>query len=345
MSKALYIEAFMAASQGHLTIDVRSPKEYTKGHIPHAVNLPLFNDEERAVIGTLYKQTGRNEAIEKGLEIVGPKMAEFVRFVKPLAKENKIFVHCWRGGMRSGSMAWLFDTMGYEVYTLRNGYKAYRHQVIGDLGAPRNYIILSGRTGSGKTAILHKLKERGEQIIDLERIANHKGSAFGALGEPPQPTTEQFENEVHLAFSRLDTTRPIWLEDESKNIGRCYITNELWANMLLSPVIGIDIPLEVRVKHLVTDYAGQPISGLQESIEKIERRLGNEAMKQALKALEEKNFEEVARVTLHYYDKAYDHGLNARGHKNITRIAFETGDMDAIVESLMKNSLYKRLLP
>ena len=336
MSKALDITDFMALSQGHLTIDVRSPKEFAKGHIQHAINLPLFNDEERAKIGTIYKQTGRNEAIEAGLEIVGPKMADFVRFVKPLAKENKIFVHCWRGGMRSGSMAWLFDTMGYEVYTLKNGYKAYRHLVLEGLGRQAQYIIIGGRTGSGKTAILHKLKERGEQIVDLERLANHKGSAFGALGELPQPSTEQFENDVYLTLSKLDPAKPIWMEDESKNIGRCTITNELWSKMVKAPLIVVDIPLKVRVKRLVEDYGKMPVEGLEESIRKIERRLGNEAMKDALLSLTERNFAEVARITLHYYDKAYDHSLSTKEQKPLSILSFETDDIDLIVDKLVK---------
>jgi tRNA 2-selenouridine synthase len=335
MSKPLDIVEFLALSQGHLTIDVRSPKEFTKGHIPHAINLPLFNDEERAKIGTIYKQTGRSEAIEAGLEIVGPKMADFVRFVKALAKDNKIFVHCWRGGMRSGSMAWLFDTMGYEVYTLRTGYKAYRHLVLEGLGREARYIIIGGRTGSGKTEILHTLREQGEQIIDLERLAHHKGSSFGALGELPQPMTEQFENNLYLEMSKLDLSKPIWLEDESKNIGKCSITNELWANMIKSPVVVIDIPLEVRVKRLVKDYGEQQTEGLEEAIRRIERRLGNEAMKDALRCLGERNFEEVARITLHYYDKAYDHSLSIKETKDITILTFDTDDMNAITKKLI----------
>lgn len=334
MSRTLEVTDFMAQSQGQLTIDVRSPKEFIKGHIPHAVNLPLFNDEERAKIGMLYKQKGRSEAIEVGLEIVGPKMVDFVRFVKPLARENKIFVHCWRGGMRSGSMAWLFDTMGYKVYTLKSGYKAYRNLVLEGLGRQARYIIIGGRTGSGKTAILHKLRERGEQIVDLEGLANHKGSAFGALGELPQPSTEQFENNLYLEMSKLDPAKPIWLEDESKNIGRCTITNELWSNMVKAPLVVIDIPLEVRVKRLVEDYGKMPIEGLEESIRKIERRLGNEAMKDALHSLGERDFANVARITLHYYDKAYDHGLASKETKDITILPFETDDMEEIVEQL-----------
>ena len=338
MSKSLNIEEFISQSQGHLTIDVRSPKEFGKGHIPHAVNLPLFNDEERAKVGTLYKQTGRNEAIEAGLEIVGPKMADFVRFVKPLAKENKIFVHCWRGGMRSGSMAWLFDTMGYEVYTLKNGYKAYRHLVIEGLGRPAKYIIIGGRTGSGKTEMLHHLRASGEQILDLERIANHKGSSFGALGEKPQPSTEQFENDLYLEMSKLDLSKTIWLEDESKNIGKCSLTNELWTNMCKAPVKIVDIPLEVRVRRLVKDYGEMPIEGLEDAIRRIERRLGNEAMKDAIYNLMEKNLAEVVRITLHYYDKAYDHSIAVKETKDISILSFDSDDMNLIIDTLLRSA-------
>jgi tRNA 2-selenouridine synthase len=335
MTKTLDITEFLSLSRGHLTIDVRSPKEYNKGHIPHAVNLPLFNDEERARVGTLYKQTGRNEAIEAGLEIVGPKMAGFVRFVRPLAIDNKIFIHCWRGGMRSGSMAWLMDMMGYEVYVLRGGYKAYRHDVIAHLGREAKYIVLGGRTGSGKTEVLHTLRARGEQVLDLEGLAHHKGSAFGALGELPQPSTEQFENDLCLEMTKLDLSRPIWLEDESKNIGKCIITNELWANMGRSKLVVVEIPLETRVKRLVKDYGEMPIEGLEDAIRRIERRLGNEAMKEALKCLGERDFEQVAHITLRYYDKAYDHGISARETKDISYLPFDTDEMGRIADKLI----------
>lgn len=341
MSKALDIKKFLSESSGQLTIDVRSPKEFDKGHIPHAINLPLFNDEERAKVGTIYKQVGKNEAIEAGLEIVGPKMVEFVRFVKPLVRDNKIFVHCWRGGMRSGSMAWLLGTIGYEVYTLKDGYKSYRNMVIEELGRPAHYIVIGGRTGSGKTQLLHELRARGEQIIDLERLANHKGSAFGALGEEPQPSTEHFENLVHLEMSSLNLSKRIWLEDESKNIGRCFITNELWARMLLAPLIVLDIPLEVRVKRLVKDYGDMPRAGIEESVLKIEKRLGNEATKEAMQSLIAGHLDEVARITLRYYDKAYNHGLSVKTTKHITNLSFVDDNMEIIADALIRSEVKK----
>ena len=330
MIRIIEIQDFLVQSQPYLTIDVRSPAEYLKGHIPHAVSLPLFTDEERAIIGTLYKQKGKNDAIEKGLEIVGPKMVEFVRYAKTNVRDNKIYVHCWRGGMRSGSMAWLFDMLGYEVYTLKKGYKAYRNHVLEELAKPAPYTIIGGRTGSGKTALLHQLRAMGEQIIDFEGIAHHKGSAFGALGQEPQPTTEQFENLVHLALSKLDRSRRIWLEDESKNIGSCYIPNVLWALMRPAPLVVVELPFEVRVQRLVNDYGTEGLTGLEECIKKIERRLGNEAMKEALLALSKGDFASVARITLRYYDQAYDYGLTVKESKQITKLPFDTDDMEVM---------------
>ena len=335
MSSVLEIVDFMAQSQSYLTIDVRSPAEYLKGHIPHAVNLPLFTNEERAVIGTLYKQKGKNEAIEMGLEIVGPKMADFARFAKKKGKENKIYVYCWRGGMRSGSMAWLWDMLGYDVYILKQGYKAYRHYVLEELGKPIPYTIIGGKTGSGKTALLYQLQAMGEQIIDLEGIAHHKGSAFGALGQQPQPTTEQFENLLQQALSQLDTSKRIWLEDESKNIGSCYIPNTLWAQMRQAPLVVVELPIEVRVARLVQDYGTEAIDGLEECIKKIERRLGNEAMKEALKALHERDLATVARITLRYYDEAYDHGLTVKDTKQINKYTFEQDDMVQMATTML----------
>src|SRR4051812_6914798 len=164
MIQPLSIHDFLKQSQGHLTLDVRSEGEFNYGRIPHATNLPLFNNEERKQIGTTYKQKNKNDAILEGLDIVGKKMGDFIRFVQPAIKDNKVFVHCWRGGMRSGSMAWLLDLFGYEVFVLKGGYKAYRHLVLEFLAKKFPYIIVGGRTGSGKTLVLQELKTLGEQV-------------------------------------------------------------------------------------------------------------------------------------------------------------------------------------
>jgi tRNA 2-selenouridine synthase len=190
----------------HLTdrvlIDVRSPAEFARAHIPNAHSLPLFNDEERAKVGTMYKQMSPEAALLKGLEIVGPKMSGFVKKAIKWSPDRKVIVHCWRGGKRSGSVAWLLKFAGFDVLTIEGGYKNYRQTVLQsfDNQLLKNMIILGGKTGSGKTYILKELEKRGEQIIDLEGLANHKGSAFGWIGENQQPTTEHFENLLHDAL-------------------------------------------------------------------------------------------------------------------------------------------------
>ena len=339
----LNIEEFLSLSQGHLTLDVRSEGEYDYGHILHATNLPLFNNEERKVIGTAYKQQGKDEAILLGLDIVGKKMSEFVRFVRSKISDNKIFVHCWRGGMRSGSMAWLLNLFGYEVYVLTGGYKAYRHRALQLIGSKFKLIVIGGKTGSGKTDVLKKLKEKGEQVIDLEALANHKGSAFGALGLPPQPSTEHFENMLAEEIKHFDLGKRVWVEDESKTVGRVFLDLNLWRNMCSSTVFVIELPLEVRLQRLVRDYGEQQAEGLELAITNIKRRLGNEQWKAAISAVQAKDFAGAAKITLYYYDKAYDKGLSMKETKEIYRYAFETDDMEIMASTLIDAAIKKGL--
>ncbi len=335
MIHQLSIDEFLTQSKEHLTLDVRSEGEYQYGHILHATNLPLFNNEERKVVGTAYKQQGRNEAILIGLDLVGKKMAEFIRFVQPLVKENKVFVHCWRGGMRSSSMAWLLNLFGYEVFVLNGGYKAYRHHVLNVTGTKFSYIIIGGKTGSGKTSVLHELKKNGEQVIDLEGLANHKGSAFGALGQAAQPSTEHFENLLVEELKTFDKQKRVWLEDESRSVGKVFLDLNFWNNLTQAPVLVIDLPLPLRIKKLVEDYGIFSPNDLKKSFEQIIRRLGNEQYKNALTALEQKDFETAASIALYYYDKAYEKGIALKETKNVRRIAFENDDYNAIAKNLI----------
>lgn len=336
MIQQLEIDEFLKQSAGHLVLDVRSEGEFNYGHIPGATSLPLFNNEERKVVGTIYKQEGKDNAVLKGLDIVGPKMSGFIRFVKDSTSDKKIFVHCWRGGMRSGSMAWLFSNYGYEVGLLKGGYKSYRHYVLGKIAASHKLIVLSGRTGSGKTEVLQQLKEQGEQVIDLEKLANHKGSAFGALGQEPQPSTEHFENMLVNDLATFDINKRIWVEDESKSIGRVFLDLNLWQQMCAAPLFMIELPLAVRLKRLVNDYGENHTAGLEQSLKNIVRRLGNEQWKQAVDALHEKRFEDVARITLNYYDKAYDNSVSLKPGREITRFSFETDDTKYMAQELIK---------
>jgi tRNA 2-selenouridine synthase len=292
---------------------VRAPKEYKQGHIPQAVSMPLFTDEERAIIGTLYKQIGRDTAVEKGLELVGPKLASFVSQAKEFAPDKRIVVHCWRGGMRSGSMAWLLSMAGFRVYLLEGGYKAFRKYFLNilEVGLP-HLKVLGGPTGAGKTDLLLEMQAQGIQVIDLEGLAHHKGSSFGAINQAPQPTTEQFENELFIKLSEFDLSQPIWLEDESKLIGTVHLPNALYKQMQQVPVYVLNISLEERIDRLVADYTHCEKHLLEEALLRIKKRVGPQNVKAAQEALALNDFRTVAEIVLQYYDKAYAYGLEGR---------------------------------
>lgn len=338
MPKALDIHQFLENSIDKFNvIDVRSPKEFEQGHIPGGINIPLFDNEERAVVGTLYKKTGRQEAILKGMEIVGPKMADIVKKAIEQAKDNTIYVHCWRGGMRSGFVATLLEMYGLNVFLLKGGYKHFRNFVLQSFDKKYPVQLLSGKTGSGKTYIIKELKKSGQNIIDLEGIANHKGSAFGALGEKPQPTQEQFENILSVQLHFLNGNN-IWLEDESRMIGRAVLPNGLWEQMRSAKVYYINLSFEERLKHIVSEYGKFTVEELKNSILKITKRLGNEQTKNALLALEEGNLEAALGACLHYYDKTYSHGLSLREKTTIKELDFNKLDVEVISNELIKNS-------
>lgn len=308
-------------------LDVRSPAEYAGGHIPGALSLPLFTDQERAEVGILYKQQGPQQAFLRGLELAGSKLRWYAEEGQRLAPRGRLMLHCWRGGQRSASLGWLLQQAGFEVKLLQGGYKAYRQQLLADLSAPRNpMLILGGYTGSGKTLILQQLAARGASVIDLEKIAHHKGSAFGALGEQPQPTVEQFENDLHLAWRSLPSARTTWLEDESRSIGRVYLPDPFWRQMLRSPLIFLDLPLECRIEQLVKLYAPYGQQQLQDSFQRIAKRLGGQHVKAALEALEKEDFAAAAAIALQYYDKAYLHSLRHRDASTIRKVSLPTAD-------------------
>jgi tRNA 2-selenouridine synthase len=318
-------------------LDVRSPAEYESGHIPGSLNLPLFTNEERAIVGTLYKQQGPNPAMIHGLEIVGPKMADFVRVAQKMAPHGELLVYCWRGGKRSGSMAWLFENAGMTVNTLRGGYKAYRNHVLNGFNKPFKFKVVGGETGSGKTDILHTIGQRGHQIIDLEAIAKHRGSAFGSLGLPQQPSVEQFENNLFTALEQLNIDRPIWIEDESKSIGRVYIPKDFWQLKVNAPVYLISIPFELRVQRLLKDYGHFSKEELAESINKIAKRLGGLDTQLALAAIENGDLAETARIALKYYDKCYGFPHENRKFEGVHLINSKTGDAKMNAELILSH--------
>ena len=330
------IAEFITLAEKYPVFDVRTPAEYHNGHIPDAVNLPLFSDDERIVIGTLYKQKGRDPAILKGLEFVGPKMRELVEKVQAIAPDGTALLHCWRGGMRSQSVAWLLDTAGLNVFVLKDGYKAFRRFALNAFELPRQIYILSGATGSGKTEILQHLKSMGEQVIDLEGLAHHKGSSFGAIGELPQPRQQHFENQLAMAWRNLDPNRPVWLEDESRRIGACSIPPPMWRQMRETTVFFLDMPVGLRVQRLLKDYGEFDPRELAAAIERLKKRLGGQNTRLALDALDAGNLSECAALLLtNYYDKAYRFGLSQRDEMLVRSLPTDTPDADQNARALL----------
>jgi tRNA 2-selenouridine synthase len=317
---------------------VRSPHEFKKGHIPGAHNIPLFDDDERAEIGTLYKQQGKDTAILRGLELVGPRMKSLVIAAGNLCgADRKVRVHCWRGGMRSGSLAWLLNTAGFEAQVLQGGYKAYRRLIHERLesGTIRP-IVLGGMTGSGKSEVLRKIAEQGEQVVDLEALAHHKGSAFGALGQEEQPSNEQFENDLFAKLGQFDLSRPIWMEDESRNIGKVVLYPALAQLIREAPVLVLNVSQEERVKRLMVEYGDFDPQLLKECCAKIEKRLGSQNYAAACQLIDSGNIHEATRLLLHYYDKSYMYGIKIRDPLKISHCNSDALFDDAEVARIIR---------
>ncbi|NDC40803.1 MAG: tRNA 2-selenouridine(34) synthase MnmH [Chitinophagia bacterium] len=319
----LSIEEFIQELVGATIIDVRSPSEYQHARIPGAISLPLFTDEERKVVGTLYKQRSREEAIKAGLDFFGPKMRKMVETAEEIYQRNKqpLLVHCWRGGMRSAAVAWLLNLYGLPVKTLAGGYKAYRRWALEQFERPYPFYVVGGYTGSGKTDTLAALAKQGRVVIDLEALAQHKGSSFGGFGLT-QPSPEMFENLLALAlFRALALTAnegPIWVEDESQRIGLVNIPGSLWECMRSAPVFFLDIPFDLRLNYITDGYGRHTTEELINAIIRIKKRLGGLECNKAITHLINGETKECFRVLLTYYDKQYIKGLHNR--KNLDEL-------------------------
>jgi tRNA 2-selenouridine synthase len=394
--KRISLEEFLTLAKTHPVLDVRSPGEYLHAHIPGAISLPLFSDEERKVVGTAYKQQSKQVAVKIGLKYFGVKMVEMVETVEalfkgleenitnqvskgslknstqptntnstqdPLSKSNlnpltnptpespftprTVLVHCWRGGMRSAGVAWLLDLYGYQVYTLQGGYKAYRGWVLAQFEKEYPIQILGGYTGSGKTEVLKVMAQHSASVIDLEGLAGHKGSAFGNMGLPPQPSQEHFENKLANALffaaqeptqsqtfdpsnpsakinetPKLNSDTPyilnteitdfpkcIWMEDESQRIGTVNIPTVLYQQMRKKPVYFLEIPFDARLDYICLHYGKFPKEQLVNAVIRIKKRLGGLETKTAINALVEDDVRGSFSVLLQYYDKQYGKGL------------------------------------
>jgi tRNA 2-selenouridine synthase len=335
-STILTPETFYQNLKQGLLLDTRSPAEFEHGHIAGAVSFPLFSDEMRAEIGTLYKKEGKDKAVRRGLEVVGPKMVEFVDEAKILSGGRDIFLYCWRGGMRSSSMQWLLQTAGLKVHRLEGGYKAYRTWMYEQFEKPATFITVGGLTGSGKTEILKELATQGEQIIDLEELAAHFGSAFGNLDAHPQPTTEHFQNTLIEQLYQLDHSRPIWVEDESQHIGKVWINDEFFKQIKSCPLVIVQRSNDDRINHLCSMYAGAEKDDLIDGFERISKRLGGQHVKAAVECIEEGNFGNAAAIALNYYDKSYNYMLEKRECPKYTQEAAGLSAQDIAAQLIQR---------
>jgi tRNA 2-selenouridine synthase len=354
--KKLTITEFLELAGEYPVLDVRSPGEFDHAHIPGAHSLPLFDDEERKLVGTAYKQESREKAIKIGLEFFGKKMVQMVEEVEnvvgskqPAGGSNKtVMVHCWRGGMRSAGVAWLLDLYGFKVHTLIGGYKNYRNWVLEQFEKDYNIRIIGGYTCSAKTYVLKQLQKNNEAVIDLEAIASHKGSAFGNIGLPAQPSQEMFEN---LLASQLSNIRSplstiVWMEDESQRIGNVNIPAPLFRYMRTQPVLFLDIPFEERLDHLVEEYGKLDKEKMVNAIIRIQKRLGGLETKNAIGFMIEGNIKESFRILLKYYDKWYEKSLQARENweQLVSRVAArncDTATNAAMLQQLLSKQLQK----
>lgn len=297
---------FLKNQHEHLLVDVRSPIEYQKGHIIGSINIPLFENDERSIIGTLYKNQGKEKAIEKGFEFVNPKKSDFIEQVKQFTDQKKIHVYCFRGGMRSNSFAWFLNTNGFEAIVLKGGYKAFRNYVLNYFTLPKKIILLGGKTGCMKTVFLKLLEKNGYPTLDIEQLANHKGSAFGGINELPQEPQQIFENKLFSQLVLKNNSDYIIMEDESQTLGYNKIPHTLWLQMKKAPIIKIDMPNELRLNHLVSEYTTTDKENLINGIRKISQQLGPLATKDCFNYIDEGNLYKAAELCLNYYDKTYE---------------------------------------
>ena len=350
--KQIEVEEFLRLAVNFPVLDVRSPSEYEHAHIPKAYSFPLFSDEERAIVGTLYKQSSREAAIRRGLDFFGPKLNHYLTEAEQIiarhgmarSEKTPFLVHCWRGGMRSAGIAWLLDLYGYDVYTLKGGYKAFRNWVLGQFTKEWNIRCLGGYTGSGKTEILDGLRKAGEYMIDLERLARHKGSAFGGIGQPEkQPSQEMFENELAIrlqecaALTTDELTDRIWIEDESQRIGCVNIPQPLWERMKSSELVFMDIPFEKRLEYVTREYGRLDRSLLVAAVSRLQKKLGGLETKDAIGYILDGDLANGFSILLKYYDKLYLKALDKKRGKldSFERLMFDEVEPMAISEKIL----------
>jgi tRNA 2-selenouridine synthase len=332
----LTLENFWTLREQLPLVDARSEGEFAQSHIPGAINIPILDNAERIQVGTLYKQAGPEKATLKGFELVGPRFHLIQREALRKFPAKKLILYCWRGGMRSQILSWLLTQVGFEIFRLEGGYKTYRSFTFEAVRKPYPLLVLGGKTGAAKTVLLQKLKERGEQVVDLEGLANHKGSSFGAIGQPAQPTVEQFENLLAEQLREINLDQALWVENESRRIGQIILPDSFYLQMTQSPRIEIDKTDEERIAHIASEYAALDQGELSAAVLRLQKRLGGDRTKQALEGIQTNQPEIWIPILLLYYDKTYEFDLQRHEVSKTIRLTLQGLSLEDQVNLLLQ---------
>lgn len=315
-------------------IDVRSPGEYAEDHVPGAINCPVLDNEERARVGTLYKQVSPFEAKKIGAALVAKNIARHIetRFLdKP--KEWRPLVYCWRGGKRSGAFVHILREIGWDAHRLDGGYKAWRRRIVAELAelpGRSSFRVVSGATGSAKSRILEALGARGAQVLHLEELAAHKGSVLGSLPREAQPSQKAFETRLHTALSGFDPQRPVFVEAESRRIGMVQVPDALIAAIRAAPCLRVEATTTARVDFLLRDYAyflAEP-DWLLEKLDHLRGLQSNETLARWRRLIEAGNFRAlVAELLEMHYDPLYQRSQSKNYADYMKAPTFATDDL------------------
>lgn len=311
MAKEITIDEALKMEKKCL-IDLRSEGEFAEGAIPGAINIPLFNNADRAEVGTTYKQIGPEEAKILGLKLVGPRLSSLFEQINKATNDNEIVLYCWRGGMRSKFTTSLLSSLGTKVYRIQGGYKAYRRFVFRYLDReqlPHKFVVLAGLTGVGKTLVLKRLSETGYPVLDLEGIAKNRGSVYGRIGMPQPPSQKDFEAGIVDSLVQAESSGVIFVECESRRLGKLIVPASVMKSMADGYRILLYTSLETRVQRIIEEYTKGPnqnIELLQKSTALLKKSLGISLVEELNNKLSQGNFEEVFGFLLtNYYDPLY----------------------------------------
>ncbi|HCF28211.1 MAG TPA: tRNA 2-selenouridine(34) synthase MnmH [Cyanobacteria bacterium UBA11049] len=329
-------------------IDVRAESEFAEDRIPGAINLPVLDDAERALVGTMYKQINPFTARKKGAALVTKNISQhLITHFTAKDKDYHPLVYCWRGGQRSNSMATVLTQIGWRVTVLEGGYKTYRayvRQQLEDLPAKFTYKVLCGLTGSGKTHILRQLQQRGAQVLDLEALANHRGSLLGEEWQEkptPQPSQKYFESLLLQQLQKFDLNKIVWLESESNKIGRVYLPLSLWQRMKQASCVEIQLPIAARVDFLLQEYpylVNNPVF-LKAKLELIKSRIGKQKLNQWYQFIDSEQWEEFVKdLLISHYDPTYSQSIE-RDFSNVEKPLYLTRLSDDSIKQILDKLL------